>query len=83
MHCLTNYYVYVKIDVPYLSCFKIGRSQVSFLAVPMLKQCRENGLGSNFPSLLNCGHDNHLYKDKLYSIVLFKGIILTLCCVIQ
>lgn len=49
---------------------------MSFLAVPMLKHYREKGLGSNFPSLLNCGHDNHLYKDKLYSIVLLKGIIL-------
>lgn len=61
----------------------IGRSQVSFLTVPLVKQCTENGLGSNFPSLLNCGHDNHLYKDKLYSIVLFKGIILTLCDTIR
>ena len=31
-------------------------------------------------SLLNCGHDNRLYKDKLYRIVLFKGIMsVTLC----
>lgn len=56
---------------------------MSFLAVSVLKQCRENVLGSNFPSLLNCGHDNHLYKDKLHSIVLFKGIIMMLCRVIQ
>lgn len=83
MNHLTDSYVYVKIDVSYLSCFKTARVQVSFLAVPMLKYYREKGLGSNFPSLLNCGHDNHLYKDKLYSIVLFKGIILMLRCVIQ
>lgn len=56
---------------------------MSFLAASAHKQCRENVLGSNFPSLLNCGHDNHLYKDKLHSIVLFKGIILMLCGVIQ
>lgn len=82
VHCITNYHVYIKLDVPYLSWFKIERSQVTFLAVPMLKQCTENGLGSNSPSFPNCGHDNHLVKDKLYSIVLFRGIILTLCDIV-